>query len=64
VYIILVENIKGEGRFVDVGVDGRIKSTWIVKELDMRAWTGLMWLRTGTTVGPCTCDIEHCGAFN
>jgi hypothetical protein len=61
---LLVGNMKGEGRFVDLSLDGRISLTWTVKELDMRVWTGLMWLRAGTNVGPRTRDNEHCGTIN
>jgi len=64
VYKILVENLKEGGRFVDLSVYGSISLTRIVKELDMRVWTGLMWLNTGTTVRPCTRDNEHCGTVN
>jgi hypothetical protein len=36
----------------DPGVDGRIILRWIFRKWDVRAWTGLMWLRTGIGGGP------------
>ena len=35
----------------DPGVDGRIIMRWIFRKWDMRAWTGSIWLRTGTGGG-------------
>jgi len=34
----------------DPGVDGRILR-WICRKWDVRAWTGLIWLRIGTRGG-------------
>jgi hypothetical protein len=31
-----------------IGVDGRIILTWMYKEENGRAWTGLIWLRIDT----------------
>jgi hypothetical protein len=28
-------------------VDGKIVSRWIIRQRDVRAWTGLIWLRIG-----------------
>lgn len=36
---ILVENMKGEGRFLDLSVDGRIMSTWT--RYESMDWTDL-----------------------
>jgi hypothetical protein len=41
VYKILVENMKGEGRFVDLSVDGRISLTWIV--IDRTRYESIDW---------------------
>jgi hypothetical protein len=30
-------------------MDGKIILKWILKKYDGRAWTGLIWLRTGTS---------------
>jgi hypothetical protein len=35
----------------DPGVDGRIILKWIFKTLGGWAWTGLSWLRIGTSGG-------------
>jgi len=35
-------------RLGDQGVDGRIILRWIFRKLDVRALTGLIWLRIGT----------------
>jgi len=35
----------------DSGVDERIMLRWIFREWDKGAWTGVIWLRTGTDGG-------------
>jgi hypothetical protein len=35
----------------DQGVDGRIILRWIFGRWDLRAWTGLIWLRKGKVGG-------------
>jgi hypothetical protein len=37
--------------YVDLGVDGRIIRKWIFQEVGWEAWTGLIWLWTGTGGG-------------
>jgi hypothetical protein len=32
-----------------MGVGGSIILKWIIKTLDVRTWTGLIWLRIGTS---------------
>jgi len=35
----------------DPDIAARITVQWVFKKWDMRAWTGLIWLRTGTGGG-------------
>jgi hypothetical protein len=37
----------------ELDVNGKIIFKWIFKQLDGKAWTGLMWLRIGK--GTCEC---------
>jgi hypothetical protein len=46
------ENMRERDYLEYVGVDGRIVLKGIVKKQG-GAWTGLMWLRTGTVCGSC-----------
>ena len=39
-------NLEERGHFEDVGVDGMIILTWILKKYDEMSWNGLIWLRT------------------
>jgi hypothetical protein len=32
-----------------LGIDGRMILQWILQEWDERLWTGLIWLRIGTS---------------
>jgi hypothetical protein len=43
---ILWENLKGKYHFGNLDVNGRIILLPPVKKQDVRAWTGLSWLRT------------------
>ena len=51
VYRVLVGKPEGKSYLVDPGVDGRIILRWIFRKLDVEAWTGSSWLRTGTSGG-------------
>jgi hypothetical protein len=39
-------------------LDGRIILKLIFRKWDVEAWTGLVWLRTGTLAGVCDCGNE------
>jgi hypothetical protein len=51
-YGVLVGKLEGKSHLEDIGVDGRILLTWILKKSVGRAWTGLILLRTGTSGRP------------
>jgi len=48
---VFVGKPEGKNHLENPGVDGRIIFRWIFRKWDMRAWTGLMWLRIGTGGG-------------
>jgi hypothetical protein len=42
------ENLKGRDHAEDVEIDGRIISKLILGKQGGKAWTGFIWLRTGS----------------
>jgi hypothetical protein len=44
-------NLKGRDHSKDLGVDGKITSEWILEKQGGKAWSGLIWLRIGTSDG-------------
>jgi hypothetical protein len=44
-------NLSEKNQLEDPGVDGIIIFRWNFRKLDVRAWTGLIWLRIGTGGG-------------
>ena len=49
--VFLQENLKETGHLEDLGIDGSKILKWIVQRQDETAWTGLIWLWTGTSGG-------------
>jgi len=41
-------NLRERDCLEDPDIDGRIILRWIFRKWDVGAWTGLIWLRTGT----------------
>jgi hypothetical protein len=41
-------NLKERDHLEDPGIDGRIIFRWIFRKWDVRVWTELIWLWTGT----------------
>jgi hypothetical protein len=48
-YKILVGNLKGRDYSEDLGVDRKILLQWILGKQGGKVWTGLIWLRVGTS---------------
>jgi hypothetical protein len=50
-----IEDFGGKARrdhYEDLDVGGRIILKWILERQDEMVWTGLIWLRIGTSGGP------------
>jgi hypothetical protein len=46
--VLVGENLRERDHLQDPGVDGRIILRWTFRKWDVGAWTGSLWLRTGT----------------
>ena len=51
VYRVLAGNLRERYHLGDPGVDGLIILRWILRNWNVGAWTGSMWLRIGTGGG-------------
>ena len=51
VYRVLMGKHEERGHLGDPGIDGRIILRWILRKWDVRARTGLIWLRIGSGGG-------------
>jgi len=51
VHRVLVGKPRGKRLLGDPGVDGRTILRWIFRKWNVGVWTGLSWLRTGTSGG-------------
>jgi hypothetical protein len=47
----------------DLGVDGKVRWHWILKERDVMTWTSFMYLRSGTSVSSEFSGSIKCGEF-
>ena len=46
-YRVLMGNLKERDHLEGLGIDGRTVLELLLKKYNGRAWTGLIWLRTG-----------------
>jgi hypothetical protein len=62
-YMILVEKPEGKRPLEDLHVGGRIILEWILERWDEVVWAGFIWLRIGTSGGPCEHGNEPSGSI-
>jgi hypothetical protein len=43
--------VKERDRLEDLGIDGRVMLKRVIEVWDVEAWTGLLWLKIGTSGG-------------
>jgi len=48
--VFWLENLKGRDHSEDLGMNGRILE-WILEKFGGNMWTGVIWLRIGTSDG-------------
>jgi hypothetical protein len=46
---VLLKDFKGTDYLENLGIDGKIILEWILEKYDGKLWTGLTWIRAGTT---------------
>jgi len=55
--------VKGRVHMQDLGINGRIALTWIIRKVDERLWTGFISLVIVKVVGCCERGNEHSGSI-
>jgi hypothetical protein len=48
--ILVGKNLVSRDHLETLGADGRTMLKWVLKEYDVRMWTGITWLRIGTRI--------------
>jgi hypothetical protein len=51
--------LRERGQFENLGVEGSIILTWVLRKRVGTAWMEFIWLRKGNMVGPCDSDLEN-----
>ena len=57
-------NVWERDHLEDTGIDGRMTLRWIFRKYDVRAWTGMIWIRVGICeYGTKPSGSVKCGVF-